>query len=245
MIQMFLNFSYFSTNLDFVYLCLPLLTFVYLCSTDASMHKFCACWIKLSDNMCIVKCIFSDQILFLVHTSFNKALFGGLKSYLVQTKLFFKPIFYNLIWNWNYLKAIGPFLTKPNQIWSLTVAHPCFWQFSTLLLSVSVPDMIFKLILVTFLLAMVCGRLFIIETKDNKNKNNINTLRKDNVSKEHNRNNATSKMNNNKMKKSKNNKKGKSKTKKESGKDYENYVNYEDTMIGKVVKGKLTIHGLS
>ena len=92
---------------------------------------------------------------------------------------------------------------------------------------------------------MVCGRLFIIETKDNKNKNNINTLRKDNVSKEHNRNNATSKMNNNKMKKSKNNKKGKSKTKKESGKDYENYVNYEDTMIGKVVKGKLTIHGLS
>ena len=34
MVQMF-NFSYFSTNLDFVYLCLPfspLLTFAYLCS---------------------------------------------------------------------------------------------------------------------------------------------------------------------------------------------------------------------
>ena len=30
MIQMFLNFSYFSTNLGFVYLCLPLLTFLYL-----------------------------------------------------------------------------------------------------------------------------------------------------------------------------------------------------------------------
>ena len=44
MIQMFLNFSYFSTNLDFVYLCFPLFTFVYLCSTDASMHKFCACY---------------------------------------------------------------------------------------------------------------------------------------------------------------------------------------------------------
>ena len=43
MIQMFLSFSYFSTNLDNVYLCLPLLTFVYLCSTDASMHKLCAC----------------------------------------------------------------------------------------------------------------------------------------------------------------------------------------------------------
>ena len=63
MIQTFLNFSCFSTNLDFIYLCLPLFTFVYLClplftfvdlclhlftfvylcSTDASMHKFCAC----------------------------------------------------------------------------------------------------------------------------------------------------------------------------------------------------------
>ena len=44
MIKMFLNFSYFSTNLDLFYLCLPLLTFVYLCSTDASMHKFCDCF---------------------------------------------------------------------------------------------------------------------------------------------------------------------------------------------------------
>ena len=44
MIQMFLNFWYFSSNLDFVYLHLPLLTFVYLCSSDASMHKFCACF---------------------------------------------------------------------------------------------------------------------------------------------------------------------------------------------------------
>ena len=34
MIQMLSNFSYFSTNLDFVY----------LCSNDASLHKYCACF---------------------------------------------------------------------------------------------------------------------------------------------------------------------------------------------------------
>ena len=28
---------------DYPYLCLPLFTFFYLCSNDASMHKFCAC----------------------------------------------------------------------------------------------------------------------------------------------------------------------------------------------------------
>ena len=34
-----------------VYLCLSLFTFVYLCSTDASMHKFCACfWYLLHGN---------------------------------------------------------------------------------------------------------------------------------------------------------------------------------------------------
>ena len=54
MIQMFLNFSYFSTNLDFVYLCLPLLTFVYLCSTNASMHKFCACFIVFIFKVAII-----------------------------------------------------------------------------------------------------------------------------------------------------------------------------------------------
>ena len=46
MIQMFSNFPYSLTNLDFVYFCLPLVTFVYLCETDASMHKFCACFIS-------------------------------------------------------------------------------------------------------------------------------------------------------------------------------------------------------
>ena len=54
MIQMFLNFSYFSTNLNFVYLCLPLLTFVYLCSTNASMHKFCACFIVFIFKVAII-----------------------------------------------------------------------------------------------------------------------------------------------------------------------------------------------
>ena len=54
MIQMFSNFSYILTNVNFVYLCLPLFTFVYLClplctfvylcSTDASIHKLCACF---------------------------------------------------------------------------------------------------------------------------------------------------------------------------------------------------------
>ena len=42
MIQMFLKFSFFYTNLNFVYLCLPLSTFVYLCWNDASMHSFVA-----------------------------------------------------------------------------------------------------------------------------------------------------------------------------------------------------------
>ena len=46
MIQMFWKFSYFSTKLDIVYLCLPLFTFVYLCSNNASIHKFCACLFK-------------------------------------------------------------------------------------------------------------------------------------------------------------------------------------------------------
>ena len=40
LIQMFSHFSYFSTNLDFVFLCLHLFISVYLCSNDASMHKF-------------------------------------------------------------------------------------------------------------------------------------------------------------------------------------------------------------
>ena len=70
MIQMFLNFSYFFTILDFIYLCLPLITlvylwfplftFVYLCSTDASMHKFCACLLLLL--LCCVGILFIDLL---------------------------------------------------------------------------------------------------------------------------------------------------------------------------------------
>ena len=44
MIEMLSNLSYFSTNLDFVYLCFPLITFVYLCSNDAFKRKFFACF---------------------------------------------------------------------------------------------------------------------------------------------------------------------------------------------------------
>ena len=41
MIKMFLKFSYKPWH------CLPLFTSVYLCSTDASMHQFCACFLFL------------------------------------------------------------------------------------------------------------------------------------------------------------------------------------------------------
>ena len=40
LIQMFSHISYFSTNLHFVCLCLPLFTFDCLCWNDASMHSF-------------------------------------------------------------------------------------------------------------------------------------------------------------------------------------------------------------
>ena len=43
--ETFHTFLQTSTLFTFVYLWLPLFTFVYLCSTDASMHKFCACFL--------------------------------------------------------------------------------------------------------------------------------------------------------------------------------------------------------
>ena len=91
MIQMFSNISYFSTNLKFIYICLPLFTFVNLCSNDASMHKFCAC-------LCWF-CVF-------MHQRSNESYITGNVSLLLghQKKSLSKwPSLYCLIHFYNYM----------------------------------------------------------------------------------------------------------------------------------------------
>ena len=63
MIQMFLNFSYFSTNLDFVYLCLPLLTFVQL-------THLCTNFVLVSKMLGLLQCCIFKMV-FLISGNFK------------------------------------------------------------------------------------------------------------------------------------------------------------------------------
>ena len=67
MIQIFSNFSYFSTNLDFVHLCILLFTFTYLCSLLFTFVHLCLTFFHLYLPLfkwCIyaqILCLFSYQ----------------------------------------------------------------------------------------------------------------------------------------------------------------------------------------